>query len=231
MADFAAERKKFEENGCLVLEGFFGPEALEPAGKAVQEHYSRAKPIEKSKNFDQFETFTDPWVPELRDSAPFRSLRENPKLKALTAAILGEDYAEGNPLMMRTRPGTGQAWHQDTQSHDPQKFILNRIVYPIASPPGAGGLYCVPGSHRRGRIPQGPSQESLPGEIYLHPKPGTLVLLQSFCFHRVAINQSSGPRYSVNLRCRPRSCPENYDNIGIYRNAGYNFSEQRVVNV
>ena len=223
--------REFNEKGCLVLEGFYEAAALEAVGQAVKNHYASAPAQVKADNFSQFETFTDPWVPESAELGPFVELQNDARLRSLTESVLGGPYAEVFPLMMQTRPGTGQAWHQDTQSHDPKKYVLNRIVYPLASPPGAGGLYCVPGSHRMGRIPRGPSQESLPGELRLHPKPGTLVLLHSFCFHRVSLNESQGCRYSVNLRCRPLSSPENYDNIGIYRNAGYDFRNQRVVDV
>jgi hypothetical protein len=227
MEKFTSESvKNFWDDGALLLEGFFNPPELEGIAGEIQQHYSIAQPVVKLENFDQFETRTDPWSPR---GGVFEALARHPLLVEITKAVLGPQYADhSNCLVMQTRPGTGQAWHQDTPSNDPVKFILNRIVYFRDVTPEAGGILFVPGSHRKGRIPPGPNHEPLPGEVPLHPKAGTLVLLHSFTWHRVSVNRSDAPRWSANFRCRPSSCPEDYDGVGFYRNSAYNFRTLRV---
>src|ERR1041384_8065915 len=132
--------------------------------------------------------------------------------------------------MMQTRPGTAQAWHQDTSCVDPAKFILNRVLYPWVYPPEAGTIIVGPGSHLKGRIPPGPNHEPMRGELMLHPTPGTVVFLHSFTYHRVGINRWTAPRHTLNFRSRPASCPAYYDSIGFYRSSGYDFGRQEVVN-
>lgn len=216
----------FWDEGAVLLEGFFNPRELEGIAGEITEHYSITSPTVRPENFSPFETRTDPWSPK---GGVFEALTRHPSLVELTQAVLGAQYADHPTcLVMQTRPMTGQAWHQDTRSDDPAKYVLNRIVYFRDVTPEAGGIVFVPGSHRKGKLLPGPNYGSLPGEVLLHPKAGTIILLHSFTWHRVDINRSNSPRWSANFRCRPSSCPEDYDGVGFYRNAGYNFRTMKV---
>ncbi len=217
---------RFWNDGVLVLESFFTAGELAEVDAKIQEHYASAPPGTKPENFHQYETFTDPWAGK---GDAFDALTRHPKLEELTTALLGPNFIYQYCLVMQTRPSTGQAWHQDTSCDDPTKFVLNRVVYPRDVLPEAGGIIFVPGSHKRGRIPPGPNHEPLPGEVALHPKAGTLVLLHSFTWHRVGMNRSNGPRWTANFRCRPATCTEDRDAVGVYRNSAYNFRTMEVV--
>lgn len=218
--------QKFWDDGALLLDGFFTPGELAGIAGEIEKYYAVTPPMVRPENFDQFETRTDAWSPK---AGVFEALAHHPLLVELTKALLGQGYVDHSTcLVMQTRPGTGQAWHQDTPCSDPLKFVLNRIVYCWDVTPEAGGILYVPGSHRKGKLPKGPNHEPLPGELAIHPKAGTLVLLHSFTWHRVSMNRSNSPRWSANFRCRPSSCPDDYDGVGYYRNAGYNFRTSKV---
>ena len=223
--------KLFWEQGYAVVEGLFQPAEMAGVMESVLAHYKTAPPANWNPNFLPYETLTDSWTPQAPENGPFDAFARHPKLAELTAQLLGDDFAAQSCLMMQTRPGTGQAWHQDTSCVDPAKFILNRILYPWAYPPEAGTIILVPGSHRRGRIPPGPNHEPIPGELKLQPKPGTLVFLHSFTFHRVGINRWNSPRHTLNFRSRPASCPPYYDSVGFYRSSAYDFGRQEVLDL
>lgn len=222
-------KESFETQGFVVLENFFKAPQLEKVTESLNLHYSGEKGgfVDKAENFRQFQTETDPWVPSKEERPPFETLEKDSRLVEITGQLLGLDYAEVMCLIMRTRPGTGQAWHQDTKYESPAKFILNRVIYPWDTPEEAGGLVVVPGSHRRGRIPKGGNHESLPGEVLLLPKAGMVAFMNGHLWHRVPLNRSTQPRFSVNLRARPATVPQDYTRVGVYRNGAYDFQELR----
>jgi hypothetical protein len=225
-ADF---EKAFWDQGYAVVEGFFSPGELAAVQESVLSHYRTMPLMDWPENFKEFETFTDPWTPGPPERGFFETLSRNSRLANLTRRLLGPDFSDQGCLVMQTRPGTGQAWHQDTRCLNASHFILNRILYPWIYPPEAGGIILLPGSHRLGRIPGGSNHDPMKGETALFPKAGSLVFLHSFTYHRVGINRWTGARHSLNFRARPASCPENYDRVGVYRNADYDFRTQSPV--
>jgi ectoine hydroxylase-related dioxygenase (phytanoyl-CoA dioxygenase family) len=142
-------------------------------------------------------------------------------LKEATEAALGGEFIEEYLLVQVTRQGTGQAWHQD--SSDPKKFALNRLIYTRDIAPESGQIVVVPGSIHRGKIPAGGHQDPISGELAVAPTAGTLVLMSTYCWHRVTLNQLPVPRFSVNYRARPKDAPEGLTAVANFRNGVYDF--------
>lgn len=61
------------------------------------------------------------------------------------------------------------------------------------------------------------------GELALAPTAGTLVLMSTYCWHRVTLNRTPRPRVSVNYRVRPQGTPEGLTAVANFRNGVYDF--------
>jgi ectoine hydroxylase-related dioxygenase (phytanoyl-CoA dioxygenase family) len=67
----------------------------------------------------------------------------------------------------------------------------------------------------------------MPGEVHVAPAAGTLVFLKSRCYHRVTVNRSNIPRFSVNFRVRPAGAPAGLTRIGVYRTGKWDFAKNQ----
>jgi ectoine hydroxylase-related dioxygenase (phytanoyl-CoA dioxygenase family) len=231
--DFDKLKQTFERDGAVVIHHFFTADELASVNRQLDAYAAQPREenaaVGRDKTFAKYKTDTLTWTPVEHGVESFIVLRNHPKLHAVTAALLGEDYLDSTSLAMLTVTGTGQAWHQDTASQNPGEFTVNRLVYSRDTSTAAGGIVYVPGSHLLQDIPPGGAQEPIPGEVSLAPSAGTLVFLHSRCYHRVTVNQTSEPRFSINFRVRPASAPADLNRIGIYRNGKWDFASNREV--
>lgn len=155
-ADFRATcRRRFEENGILVMPGFARPAAirtvadegrarpdkvyarteqhnvyLSPADPAFTPDHARNRRVSSSKG-----CITDDDIPE---GSPLRTLYDAPEFRAFLCEVLGEAelYEYGDPLSSINLhfAGTGQelGWHFDNSS-----FAITLMV----QPPERGGQF------------------------------------------------------------------------------------------
>jgi ectoine hydroxylase len=200
-------KKDFLRDGAVILPGFFAPEELRDAN-AQLDRYANEPVVARSSEFQQM-TYTDTqaWAPVETGISCMAVLRDHPRLRQITEAVIGKSYEDDPSLVMLTRKGKAQAWHQDTSSDKPDEFILNRLIYCRDTPRAAGALVFVPGSHRRGDIPPGGPQDPIAGEVAIEPRAGTVALVSSRCFHRVTPNETTLPRFSINFRVRRATAP------------------------
>jgi ectoine hydroxylase-related dioxygenase (phytanoyl-CoA dioxygenase family) len=221
----------FERDGAVVLHDFFNAEEMAAVNRQLDDYAALPESQNAATGFDEafkkHETKALSWTPVEDGVESFVTLRDQPRLRAVTAALLGEDYLDDISLAMLTGPGAGQAWHQDTASQNPGEYTVNRLVYTRNTSPEAGGIVYVPGSHRGDDIPAGGAQEPIPGEVLLAPAAGTLVFLHSRCYHRVTVNQTDKPRFSINFRVRPASAPADLTKIAVYRSGKWDFSKNQ----
>ena len=219
----------FERDGAIVLPGFFSVDELR-AVNAQLDAYAQQPAMSRTSVFQE-KTYTDTqtWHPVEDGVASLTELMNHPRLLDVTEAILGAGYQPQGSLVMLTRQGKAQAWHQDTASSNPSEFIVNRLIYPRDTSRAAGGLVFVPGSHRMGEIPRGGPQDPIPGERLIEPRAGTLALVHSRCFHRVTPNQTTDPRFSINFRVRPANAPDDLTRVGVYRTAKWDFKKAEQV--
>jgi ectoine hydroxylase len=216
-------KEDFLRDGAVILPGFFPAEELRDAD-AQLDRYGDEPVVARSSEFQQ-KTYTDTqaWAPVETGVACMITLRDHARLRQLTEAVIGAGFHDEPSLVMLTRKGKAQAWHQDTSSDKQGEFILNRLIYSRDTPRAAGALVFVPGSHRRGEIPPGGPQDPIAGEVAIEPRAGTVALVSSRCFHRVTPNETNLPRFSINFRVRPATAPANLGGVGVYRTVKWDF--------
>jgi ectoine hydroxylase-related dioxygenase (phytanoyl-CoA dioxygenase family) len=224
-------RHQFETQGYVVCPDVLTPDEMLQINQELNRHYNLDDTSRQSENTSSsFDCQVISWNPLSDNNAVFKGLLGHPQLRQVTTACIGENYHEGDSLVMLSRfGGVGQAWHQDCPPDNLEHFNVNRLFYTRDIKEEDGAIVVVPGSHRHGRIPTGGSQDPMPGEIHLTPKAGTLVLLNGLCYHRVTPNISKTPRISINFRAFAQGVPTNLCNIGVYRNGAMDFVAGKAV--
>ena len=217
-------RETFARDGVLILPDFYSPRELAGMNAVIDELL--AEPVETGTRQPSFyaqnyQTDVQGLGVEAAKRPAFIDFRSNARLNELTKSALGSEFIDEYLLVQCTRAGTGQAWHQD--SSDPVNFVLNRLIYTRDIAPEMGQIVVVPGSIHRGRLPKGGHQESLPGEVAIAPRAGTVVLMSTYCWHRVTINTTKTPRVSVNYRVRPEGAPAELTAVANFRNGQFDF--------
>jgi hypothetical protein len=232
-------RQQFWQNGYLVLDDFFAPDLMDAADRSIRDHFGDNPAFRHEAEFlKQSRTEVIPWFPQNPDlpgyspgaAGPFDLLEADPRLQALTAALLGEGWETLYSMVMFSRKGTaGQAWHQDCPPEKASRFNLNRLVYTRDLSDETGGQTVVmPGSHRLGELPAGDPHEDLAGQVVLKPRRGTLVLLHGHAWHRV-LPVTGAFRFSTNYRACPAGTPDDITDVCVYRNMRYRFSTRSVI--
>jgi ectoine hydroxylase-related dioxygenase (phytanoyl-CoA dioxygenase family) len=230
---------EFWEKGYLVLEDFFDEALMDGMDGAIRAHFGDEPEFWHEEEFLQkSKTEVIPWFPqnpELSEydadrAAPFDQLEADPRMAALTRALLGEGWSALYCMVMFSRKGSaGQSWHQDCPPDTPEQHNLNRLVYTRDLSTEIGGQTVVmPGSHRMGELPVGDPHEDLEGQVVLNPCKGTLVLLHGHTWHRVLPVKGSF-RFSTNYRACPEGTPADITDICVYRNMRYSFASNSVV--
>lgn len=213
----------FERDGALVFPDFFSSDELWDVNAAIDALLAMGVSAGKRQSdgyVRQYATDVIGLGERAARHPAFIALQSHPRLREVTQAALG-DFVEEYLLVQVTVNGTGQAWHQD--SSDPNHFWLNRLIYVRDIAPEGGQIVLVPGSVHRGRIPAGGHQDPIAGELALAPKAGTLILMSTYCWHRVSLNTSGRPRVSVNYRVRPTDAPEDLTATANFRNGTHDF--------
>lgn len=229
--DTQALATQFWKNGYLVIEDFFDPQIMDELNTIILEHFGMDPAWEHSAEFlTKSATEVIPWFPIREGDARFEVLENDPRLQALTSAILGADWHNLYCMAMFSKHGTkGQAWHQDCPPENAQHFNLNRLIYTHDINEETGGQTLImPASHQMGPISVGEPHEELVNQLVLSPRKGTLILLHGHNWHRV-LPVGGAYRISINCRAIPAETPEDITDIAVYRNMRYRFSTNEVI--
>ena len=223
--------RKFWHDGVLVIEDFFDDSQMDELDELIRNHYGADPAFSHTDEFlEEAKTEVIPWFPQNEGASAFDRLDEHRELKALTKAILGDDWIRDYCMVMFSKQGTsGQAWHQDCPPDDPAQHNLNRLVYTNDITDEVGGqTVVVPGSFKSGLLPSGDPTGHFDGEVVLKPRKGTLVILHGHTWHRVLPIKGEF-RYSTNYRAAPKGTPDDITDICVYRNMRYQFSTSSVI--
>ncbi|MFZ4508268.1 MAG: phytanoyl-CoA dioxygenase family protein [Fimbriimonas sp.] len=219
-------RESFASLGYVVVEDFLSEAECAMLNEALDTKYAQWQ-AEARKVHDLGDAFACDvlaWDPVLEGHPVFCEVAASERLAQITEEVLGEGFGTQSSLIMFSIPGgRGQAWHQDCPPDEVGLFNLNRLLYPHDASLERGAIVIVPGSHLQGPIPPGEHQESLPGELVLTPRAGTLILLHGHVYHRVTPNLTVEPRNSVNFRALPPGVPEWVTCVAVYRNGRARF--------
>lgn len=223
--------RQFERDGFCLLEGFFPDRLMNELEALSHEHFGSNPAFEHNEEFlDKSQTDVIPWFPQNEAVHAFDAIDEDPRLRRLTAAVLGDGWRSESCMVMFSMAGSkGQAWHQDCPPDDENVFNLNRLVYTRDIRREAGGeVVVVRGSHRRGLLPAGDPTGTFDDEVLLRPKKGSLLLLHGHAWHRV-LPVKGMPRLSINYRALPPGAADGITDVCVYRNMRYRFSTAEVV--
>lgn len=221
----------FWRDGYLVLEDFFDHELMDEYQRLILEHFGDTPEFLHNEEFlEKAATDVIPWFPQQDGFAIFDQVEKHRYLVDLTSAILGEGWSGLYCMTMFSAQGTrGQAWHQDCAPENASIFNLNRLIYTEDLSPEVGGqTVVVPGSHRRGELTVGATDEDFSDQLILTPRKGTLLMLHGHTWHRV-LPVIGRYRVSTNYRCCPKGTPANITDICVYRNMRYRFDTNEVV--
>ena len=229
--NFEALAANFWRDGYLVLDSVFDNALMDEYQQLIIEHFGETPEFLHNQEFlAKSKTDVIPWFPQQDGLDVFDRIEESQYLVDLTTAILGGGWSALYCMTMFSGRGTkGQAWHQDCSPDNASIFNLNRLVYTEDLSPEVGGqTVVVPGSHRRGELTIGATDEDFSDQIVLTPRKGTLVMLHGHTWHRV-LPVIGRYRVSTNYRCCPRGTPANVTDICVYRNMRYRFDTNEVV--
>lgn len=229
--DIQSLASEFWDRGYLYIENFFDDRLMDLYQEQILCHFGDNPNFVHTDDFiEKSKTDVIPWFPQQEGFADFDIAQQDPRLVALTEAILGHDWSSLYSMVMYSKKDTkGQAWHQDCPPEDKSQYNLNRLVYSMDIDASLGGqTLVVPGSHKGQAITVGPGDEHFPDQLVFSPKKGSILLLHGHIWHRV-LPVTGDFRVSINYRCCPRGTPDNVTDIAVYRNMRYDFSTNRVV--
>lgn len=223
--------EEFWAQGYLVIDGFFDPALANELDELTLAHF-RAHPVNRLSDEFTGKAKTDiiPWLPQDDGPSRFDAIDQDPRLAALTDAVIGPGWIHQHCLVMFSGQGTkGQAWHQDSPPEHKRDYNLNRLLYSRDILDEVGGqLAVVPGTHLGGALPVGEPHGDFPTQVVLRPRKGTLVLLHGHCWHRVFPIHGKF-RTSINYRAIPAGVSGEVTDTCVYRNMRYHFPTRRIV--
>ena len=229
--NFEALAADFWRDGYLVLDNVFEHALMDEYQQLIIEHFGETPEFLHNQEFlAKAKTDVIPWFPQQNGLDVFDRVEKSQYLVDLTTAILGAGWSALYCMTMFSGRGTkGQAWHQDCAPENASIFNLNRLIYTEDLRPEVGGqTVVVPGSHRRGEITVGATDEDFPDQLVFTPRKGTLLMLHGHTWHRV-LPVTGRYRVSTNYRCCPKGTPSNITDICVYRNMRYRFDTNEVV--
>ena len=229
--DYKALAKTFMQDGFIVIDDFFDENLMSASQSIIMSHFGQSPAYAHDQQFIQLsKAEVVPWFPQREGEQHFDNIEQDPRLIALTDAILGAGWYSQYCMVMFSKQGSvGQAWHQDCPPEDATQYNLNRLVYTKDINQEDGGeVYIRPGSHRNGALTKGPLFEDFEDQVVVMPKKGTLILLHGHCWHRIG-EQKRDCRVSTNYRAAPQSAAQDITDICVYRNMRYQFSKAKIV--
>lgn len=229
--NYKALAKTFWKQGYIVVDNFFDENLMSTSHSIIMSHFGESPAYAHDQQFIQLsKAEVVPWFPQREGEHHFDTIEQDPRLIALTEAILGADWHGQYCMVMFSKQGSvGQAWHQDCPPEDATQYNLNRLVYTKDINNGDGGeVYIRPQSHLNGALSKGPLFEDFKDQVVVLPKKGTLILLHGHCWHRIG-EQKRNSRISTNYRAAPQSAATDITDICVYRNMRYQFSKAKVI--
>lgn len=209
------QQAQFDRDGFVVLRGVFSPEALAPAVETIT-GFAQA---DLGDPATWYRLSPDSWsVVPLHHPQAFWDLRQDPRLVAPFAALLGTDRlwvtmdrASFKPPLSAAHP----RHRQQTDVHwdeDPRESVarsLQGLVYLTDVGPGDGGFECVPSLYRElpgwlARNPLAKKPEVTGRELLqVEGQAGDVIIWSSKLPHRGGVNHGRTPRLAFYVSYTP----------------------------
>jgi hypothetical protein len=190
--------QEFREQGYTVLRGFFEPSEMDALIEHIRSSDPRAgHPSGLNKGPLQF------YSNVFFKSRPLQEFVSQPKIVDFLRDIIGPDFWIRWDQAVAKGPGAPEfPWHQDNGYNRLKDEHYQFWVALSKMTSERGGLWVVPGSHRRGPLPhakvgnhmayQGPTD----GAICIEAEPGDTVLFSSLLLHYTSPNVSQFDRWA-----------------------------------
>lgn len=229
--NYIYDKKRLLTEGLLHIPSFFKGEQLSAIQSEISqliEDQSKMVAREGSEHFfKKYQSTSYCFVNQLESFCALNTLPKNVLINAILSRLFKEGRELKQTLVQHNKAGEGQAipWHQDVhfEQVDPCK-MYNFLIYPFDVTEESGALHYVVGSHLQGRLPKGNPHDPLPGESFIVPKAGDLIIGDCRLFHKVNHNYSSQDRVSINLRFHSSLVATEDTEIGVYRNGQVNYA-------
>lgn len=217
--------------GFLHIPSFVQGAELESLQRELMElidNKSLMVPREGSEHFfKKYQSTSYCYVNRHEHAPTLAALIHHPHTRLILRELLPDGDVFHASLVQYHKAGEGQAipWHQDIDAElVGAGQMFNFLLYPFGVDLESGALFVVSGSHGNKRLPLGEPHGDLPGQSYLCPRAGDLVITDCTLFHKVNHNNSMRDRMSVNLRFRDKRLDQKQTSVGIYRNGRVNYA-------
>lgn len=189
-----ALRAEFDEQGFVVLRGFFSREEV----RALEEEVRHARPRKPSLLNERGLLFRQ----YLHHNSPFiQEFVSQPKIVELVSLFAGKDFwLRKDQAVFKMPGGVEFPWHQDNGYNGIQDAYVQLWVPLTKMNPDNGGLFLIPRSHKKGILPhvhvgghvtwRGDDSK----EVALVAEPGDLALFSSLLLHRTRPNRTDHER-------------------------------------
>jgi ectoine hydroxylase-related dioxygenase (phytanoyl-CoA dioxygenase family) len=203
----AADRRALDEDGYLVLAGFLSGELLARLRRRVEELFAEEGEAAGS------EFKHEPGCRRLANLVDkgdvFREVIACPPVLECVRHVLGPVMKLSSLNARSVLPGGGaQPLHADMAAvADASGYWVCNTVWMLDDyTPDNGALRLLPGSHRRGALPQEVLADPLadqPGQSLVTGRAGTVVVLNAHAWHAGTANRTGRPRTSLHaFYCR-----------------------------
>lgn len=209
-----SDLQKFEEDGYLLLRGYFHPSEIERIyGMAIRDDVMQKKAIDRG-DAGGLRTKLSLWY--TLDDSIYSLMARCERLVGGAEKILGSGVGHFHTKLMQKEPKKGGAWewHQDYGYWYRDGFLLPDMVSVMTALTPAnrenGCLQVIRGSHRMGRIDHGFAGDQVGANlervevaldrmelVYVELQPGDSLFFHCNLLHRSDANLSEHPRWSI----------------------------------
>lgn len=208
------DKKKFEEDGYVIVRGYFHAEEIDRIyGMAQHDDVLKKKAIDRG-DAEGLRTKLSLWY-NLDDSI-YSLMARGGRIVGGAEALLDTEVAHFHTKLMQKEPKKGGAWewHQDYGYWYKDGFLFPDMISVMTALSAAnkenGCLQVIKGSHKMDRINHGFSGEQVGADmerveealkelelVYVELEPGDTLFFHCNLLHRSDANLSDHPRWSI----------------------------------
>lgn len=189
---------QFRSDGYIVKRHFFSPEEVARAVNIVTD--AQPKGGVKSRLDKIGLTFKENIY---YDNPTVQKFISQKKIVDLLAPLIGPDFwVRWDQLVSKAPGGAEFPWHQDNGYNNLKDEHYQLWIALTPSHPENGGLWLIPGSHKKGLLPHRSVDKHkvwsgrVDHEVPIIADPGDVVVFSSLMLHRTTPNTVSYPRHA-----------------------------------
>jgi ectoine hydroxylase-related dioxygenase (phytanoyl-CoA dioxygenase family) len=192
-------KTQFKSQGYVFLKGFFSQEEAAQTLRDVEE--AQPKNASKSSGLSKVGLVFKENI--YYQSKPLQAFVSQPKVVDLLKQLIGPDFwIRWDQLISKHPGGVEFPWHQDNGYNKLRNEHYQFWVALSPSNPNNGGLWLIPGSHKKGFLTHRfvgnhemwEGDDS--GEISITAEPGDVVVFSSLMLHRTKASVSGPVRHA-----------------------------------